>query len=90
MGVKANNTGMLCKKKLGAPSKGLSLQEKLASHGVDTVAMLAELLVNPDTSDRIKADILKDIVNYQYAKKKSVQIEDVNGQPITFNLKLTS
>lgn len=52
--------------------------------------MLAELLMNPDTSDRIKADILKDIVNYQYAKKKSVQIEDANGQPITFNLNLTS
>ena len=89
---KVNNIGMLyggsCMKRVGGKPRFLNLQEKLQAKGVNVVDLLAEMLINPDISDRIKADLIKDTVNYIYPKKKSVQIEDSNGQPITFNLQL--
>jgi len=75
-------------KKPGPKPKHLNLQAKLEAKGINLVDMLSDLLTNPDTSDRIKADMLKDALNYCYAKKKSVVIEDQNGAPITFNLNL--
>lgn len=75
-------------KKPGPKPKHLNLQGKLEARGIDPVSKVLDLLDNPKTSDRIKADLLKDLLNYCYAKKKSVVIEDSNGQPITFNLQL--
>lgn len=78
----------LANKRPGPKPKSLTLQTKLENKGVNLVDMLANLLTNPETSDRIKADLLKDALNYCYSKKKSVVIEDNNGQAITFNLNL--
>ena len=75
-------------KRTGPKPKSLTLQTMLENKGVNVVSMLADLLTNPETSDRIKADLLKDALNYCYSKKKSVTIEDANGQAITFNLNL--
>jgi hypothetical protein len=65
------------------------LHDKLDSMGVDIVEQVAELLASPTTSDRIKADLLKDLLNYRYSKQKAVQVELETGKGITFNLDLS-
>ena len=67
---------------------GGGLHEQLAALGIDLVKETAELLADPATSPRIKADLLKDLLNYQYSKQKAVQVDMELGAGITFNLDL--
>ncbi len=65
------------------------LHDALAGFGIDLVAQVADILSNPETSDRIRADLLKELLNYRYSKQKAVQVDlDTAGQ-VTFNLDLT-
>lgn len=65
------------------------LHDKLEALGVDVVEQVYELLASPSTSDRIKADLLKDLLNYRYSKQKAVQVDLDTGQGVTFNLDLS-
>ena len=72
----------------GVVGGGAGLHEQLAAMGIDLVKETAELLADPATSPRIKADLLKDLLNYQYSKQKAVQVDMELGAGITFNLDL--
>ena len=76
------------KKGGSAVGGGAGLHEQLAAMGIDLVKETAELLSDPATSPRIKADLLKDLLNYQYSKQKAVQVDMELGAGITFNLDL--
>ena len=64
------------------------LHAKLEGLGIDLIDEVARLLSAPTTSDRIKADLLKDLLNYRYSKQKSVQMDVDTGSGIVFNLDL--
>jgi hypothetical protein len=66
------------------------LHDALASHGIDLVAQVADILGNPETSDRIRADLLKELLNYRYSKQKAVQVDLDTAGAVTFNLDLGS
>ena len=55
-------------------------------YGVDAVRMVADLLSSDQTSDRIKADLLKELINYRYSKKKAVSMELDTGGQVLFQL----
>ena len=76
------------KKGSGGGGVVLGLHEQLAALGIDLVKETADLLADPATSPRIKADLLKDLLNYQYSKQKAVQVDMELGAGITFNLDL--
>lgn len=67
--------------------KGGDVVDKLrGDYGVDAVRMVAELLASDQTSDRIKADLLKELINYRYSKKKAVSVELDTGGQVLFQL----
>ena len=55
-------------------------------YGVDAVRMVADLLASDQTSDRIKADLLKELINYRYSKKKAVSVDLDTGGQVLFQL----
>lgn len=78
------------KRKNGGKGGAVSsdLHDQLAAMGIDLVRETAELLSDPATSPRIKADLLKDLLNYRFSKQKAVQVDMELGAGITFNLDL--
>lgn len=76
------------KKGKRASGGGGGLHEQLAALGIDLVKETADLLADPATSPRIKADLLKDLLNYQYSKQKAIQVDMELGAGVTFNLDL--
>ncbi len=76
------------KKASGSGGAVLGLHEQLTAMGIDIVQETAGLLSDPATSPRIKADLLKELLNYRYSKQKAVQVDMELGAGITFNLDL--
>jgi hypothetical protein len=87
-GVKPPGSG----RKAGTPNK--RSQEMLetfdrivAKHG-DPLEALAEMAFDPNHPLDIRKDCMKDLVQYGYAKKKSVEISGPNGQPLEVRFQL--
>lgn len=65
-------------RKRGTPNKStLGLQASLEAQGVDIVALLAETL--PALSADKRADVLIDLMNYLYPKRKAVEVSSTNS-----------
>lgn len=59
----------------------------VAKHG-DPLEALAEMAFDPQHAIEIRKDCMKDLVQYGYAKKKSVEISGPNGQPLEVRFQL--
>jgi hypothetical protein len=76
----------------GSPNKrNMDRQETfdriVAKHG-DPLEALAEMAFDPNHPLDIRKDCMKDVVQYGYAKKKSVEISGPNGQPLEVRFQL--
>ena len=78
----------MSRNKKGQVGGNVDLIVALQLQGVDVIGQVAQMLGNPDTSDRIRADLLKELLNYRYAKQKAVQVDLDTGQGVTFHLDL--
>ena len=87
-GVKPEGSG----RKKGTPNKrSAEVQETfdriVAKHG-DPLEALAEMAFDPNHDLLVRKDCMKELVQYGYAKKKSVEISGPNGQPLEVRFQL--
>lgn len=59
----------------------------VAKHG-DPLEALAEMAFDPNHDLLVRKDCMKELVQYGYAKKKSVEISGPNGQPLEVRFQL--
>jgi hypothetical protein len=79
-------------KNVGGGGGGLGnvdLDVALKLHGVDVVTEVANIIKDTGTSTRIRADLLKDLLNYRYSKQKAVEVQLSTGSGVVFNIDLT-
>ena len=64
------------------------LIEKLTANKLDVINQVCGMIDNPETSPRIKADLLKELLNYCYPKQKALALDMETGKAVTFKLEL--
>lgn len=67
----------------------VDLMSALSLHGIDVIGQVADILKDTETSTRIRADLLKDLLNYRYSKQKAVEVKLDTGDGVTFHIDLT-
>ena len=65
-----------------------SIAEKLTANKVDVVKQICGIIDDPDTSQRIRADLLKELLSYCYPKQKALSLDVETGKAVTFKLDL--
>ena len=74
----------------GRKKEGDLVGEVKDRYGVDAVQLVASMLASDQTSDRIKADLLKELINYRYSKRKALSVDLDTGGNVVFELNLGS
>ena len=87
-GVKPEGSG---RKKGSQNKRNLARQETfdriVDKHG-DPLEALAEMAFDPNHDLLVRKDCMKELVQYGYAKKKSVEISGPDGQPLEVRFQL--
>lgn len=87
-GVKPEGSG----RKKGSQNKRNILRQEtfdriVEKHG-DPLEALAEMAFDPNHDLLVRKDCMKELVQYGYAKKKSVEISGPDGQPLEVRFQL--
>lgn len=61
----------------------------LEKQGINPLAEMAKMVQDPNVSDRVKADILKELGSYLYPKRKAIEVSGDQESPVQFQLVLT-